>query len=179
MGAYLRLSSDRPIGEPFVDMILETSWNSGRIVRDYTMLFDPPAPAQAGRWCTGGRTTAWPSSAQNVFLPPPGPPQLQLAAAPAVSPTVTTPSQPTPPRPAATATKPVVMSQHLWRQQYKRPPLPRPPSRSSQADTASAIAAAHKSANVSLDQMLVALLRTNPEAFHPGQRQPHQRRARL
>ncbi len=40
--AYLRLSSDRTINEPFVDMILEANWNSGRIVRDYTMLFDPP-----------------------------------------------------------------------------------------------------------------------------------------
>ena len=51
--AYLRLVSDRPINEPFVDMILEASWSSGRIVRDYTMLFDPPnlrtpaAPARA------------------------------------------------------------------------------------------------------------------------------------
>ena len=40
--AYVRLTSDRPIDDPFVDMILEASWNSGRIVRDYTMLFDPP-----------------------------------------------------------------------------------------------------------------------------------------
>ena len=41
--AYIRLSSDRPINDPFVDMILEASWSSGRIVRDYTMLFDPPS----------------------------------------------------------------------------------------------------------------------------------------
>ena len=41
--AYLRLSSDRTINDPFVDMILEANWSSGRIVRDYTMLFDPPA----------------------------------------------------------------------------------------------------------------------------------------
>ncbi|TXT39927.1 MAG: pilus assembly protein FimV, partial [Comamonadaceae bacterium] len=27
--AYLQLSSDRPINEPFVDMILEASWSSG------------------------------------------------------------------------------------------------------------------------------------------------------
>ncbi|MDP3311417.1 MAG: fimbrial protein FimV, partial [Polaromonas sp.] len=40
--SYLRLSSDRPVSEPFVDLILEARWASGRIVRDYTMLFDPP-----------------------------------------------------------------------------------------------------------------------------------------
>ncbi|MDP3413837.1 MAG: fimbrial protein FimV, partial [Polaromonas sp.] len=37
--SYLRLTSDRPVSEPFVDLILEARWASGRIVRDYTMLF--------------------------------------------------------------------------------------------------------------------------------------------
>ena len=39
---YLRLTSPRPVSEPFMDMILEANWASGRIVRDYTLLFDPP-----------------------------------------------------------------------------------------------------------------------------------------
>src|SRR6187402_2950258 len=38
--AYIRLTSTRPINDPFVDMILEASWSSGRIIRDFTMLFD-------------------------------------------------------------------------------------------------------------------------------------------
>jgi pilus assembly protein FimV len=41
--AYLRLSSNRPVTEPFVDLILEANWSSGRITRDYALLFDPPA----------------------------------------------------------------------------------------------------------------------------------------
>ena len=41
--SYLRLSSSRPVAEPFVDLVLEASWSSGRIARDYTMLFDPPS----------------------------------------------------------------------------------------------------------------------------------------
>ena len=49
--AYLRLSSDRAINDPFVDMILVANWATGRIVRDYSLLFDPPslrkAPATA------------------------------------------------------------------------------------------------------------------------------------
>lgn len=45
--AFIRLSGDRSINEPFVDMILEATWASGRIVRDYTMLFDPVS--QIGR----------------------------------------------------------------------------------------------------------------------------------
>ena len=44
---YLRVTSDRAVQEPFVDVILEISWASGRLVREYTMLFDPPAIARA------------------------------------------------------------------------------------------------------------------------------------
>jgi pilus assembly protein FimV len=46
--AFLRLTSDRVVNEPFVDLILEASWSSGRVVRDYTMLFDPSNLRQAG-----------------------------------------------------------------------------------------------------------------------------------
>jgi pilus assembly protein FimV len=39
---YLRITSDRVVQEPFVDVILELNWNTGRLVREYTLLFDPP-----------------------------------------------------------------------------------------------------------------------------------------
>ena len=45
--AYFRLTSDRAVSEPFVDLVLEASWATGRVVRDYTMLLDPPS--QIGR----------------------------------------------------------------------------------------------------------------------------------
>ncbi|WP_442953302.1 type IV pilus assembly protein FimV [Paucibacter sp. XJ19-41] len=38
----LRINSDRAVQEPFVDVILELTWSSGRLVREYTLLFDPP-----------------------------------------------------------------------------------------------------------------------------------------
>ena len=40
---YVRLTSDGAVQEPFVDVILEISWSTGRLVREYTLLFDPPA----------------------------------------------------------------------------------------------------------------------------------------
>jgi pilus assembly protein FimV len=40
--SYLQVSNARAINDPYVDLILEVSWATGRIVRDYTMLFDPP-----------------------------------------------------------------------------------------------------------------------------------------
>ncbi|MBQ1764337.1 MAG: hypothetical protein IIZ92_15725, partial [Aquincola sp.] len=36
---YVRLTSDRAVQEPFVDVILDIGWSSGRLVREYTMLF--------------------------------------------------------------------------------------------------------------------------------------------
>jgi pilus assembly protein FimV len=44
---YLKITSDRGVQEPFVDVILELNWSTGRLVREYTMLFDPPVTARA------------------------------------------------------------------------------------------------------------------------------------
>ena len=47
-GRYVvRLTGSRPMNEPFVDILLEANWASGRIVRDYTILLDPPSSRQA------------------------------------------------------------------------------------------------------------------------------------
>ncbi len=40
--AVVRVSSERPINEPFVDMLVELNWASGRLIREYTFLLDPP-----------------------------------------------------------------------------------------------------------------------------------------
>ncbi|RYY77702.1 MAG: fimbrial protein FimV, partial [Comamonadaceae bacterium] len=40
---FLRLTSDRPVNEPFVDVVLQATWASGRLQRDFTLLFDPPS----------------------------------------------------------------------------------------------------------------------------------------
>ncbi len=38
------LSSSSPIGEPLLEILLEVSWQSGRLVRQYTVLLDPINP---------------------------------------------------------------------------------------------------------------------------------------
>jgi pilus assembly protein FimV len=43
--AVLKVTSSRPVNDPFVDMLVELSWASGRLVREYTMLLDPPGMA--------------------------------------------------------------------------------------------------------------------------------------
>ena len=37
----IRLSTAQPINEPFLDVLIELSWSTGRLVREYTFLLDP------------------------------------------------------------------------------------------------------------------------------------------
>ncbi|MES2950235.1 MAG: FimV/HubP family polar landmark protein [Pseudomonadota bacterium] len=142
--AYIRLSSDRPINDPFVDMIVEASWSSGRILRDYTMLFDPPT---ARRPAPAAATLPQITAPTNRVPTPAGPATTEPSRSTA------TPARPTavpsaPPKPAVTTG-----SEDAKRVVVKA------------GDTAGKIAANTKPAGVSLDQMLVALLRANPDAF--------------
>ncbi len=38
----LKLKSTQPISEPFLDMLIQVDWASGRLLREYTVLLDPP-----------------------------------------------------------------------------------------------------------------------------------------
>ncbi|TAJ77381.1 MAG: hypothetical protein EPO42_10145 [Gallionellaceae bacterium] len=40
--SYIRATSDQPVNEPFVSLLVELSWSSGRLLREYTFLLDPP-----------------------------------------------------------------------------------------------------------------------------------------
>lgn len=41
-GYAIKIDSHDPIREPFLDFILEVTWSSGRVLREYTLLLDPP-----------------------------------------------------------------------------------------------------------------------------------------
>src|SRR5678815_3989264 len=41
-GAVLRLSTPVGVSEPYLDLLVEVNWASGRVVRAYTFLLDPP-----------------------------------------------------------------------------------------------------------------------------------------
>jgi pilus assembly protein FimV len=43
--AILQVSTLQSVREPFVSMLLEVSWPDGRLVREYTLLLDPPVIA--------------------------------------------------------------------------------------------------------------------------------------
>lgn len=47
----IRLKSSEPVQEPFLNFMVEVNWPSGRLVREYTLLLDPPVfePTPVGR----------------------------------------------------------------------------------------------------------------------------------
>src|SRR6188768_3846251 len=40
--SFLRIVSNRAVTEPFIDLLVELTWASGRLSREYTALLDPP-----------------------------------------------------------------------------------------------------------------------------------------
>ena len=89
----LLVSSAAPISEPFVTFLVEVNWPRGRLLREYTVLLDPPvfAPAEAAMptAIAAPRTprTAAPASSAAPSQPRPAP-----AAQPAAAPGGETPS---------------------------------------------------------------------------------------
>ena len=134
---FLRLGSDRPINDPFLDVLVELNWSSGRMVREYTMLLDPPEALKVGQ----APVVAPAVKAPTAPVPAPAP-------APQPAPVV----QPAQPAPSVAA--------------VPQQPAAAPGSREvKRGDTLYKIANDTKPDGVSLDQMLVALFRNNQSAF--------------
>ena len=151
----LRITSDRAVQEPFVDVILEISWSTGRLVREYTMLFDPPA----NRTSVAAAPTPDPVATSPFITaappaPAPAPRAERRAAAPRPPVSDAPPAEPRRPAPRAAATE-AAAGQAVGPDEYKVRP----------GDSLSRIASRTQRQGVSLDQMLASLYQANPDAF--------------
>lgn len=174
----LSLTSDRAFNEPFLDLLVEATWSSGRLLREYTFLLDPPEVQQ--------KTPA--VAAAPVTLPDV---KKEVVRETVPAPVATPPAAPVaPPAPVAAApeTRPIAPAED---KAQKKPPAdlqvirgadgvqrivkvepqtsekPTVPATRlvKQGDTLGKIAAETKPEGVNLDQMLVALFRSNQDAF--------------
>lgn len=148
--ALLQLRSNAPLNDPFVDLIVDTQWNTGSMQRSYTLLLDPPSTPRSAAPAT--------AAAPQITAP-------QVTAPAPVSVTGKTYSSSSRIRATTPPAQPVAAA---------AAPAPAPASAPNEAvrvrsgDTAGRIANANRPAGVSLDQMLVAMLRGNPNAFING-----------
>ncbi len=148
---FIRLSSSQPLNEPFVDMLLELSGPNGRLVREYTFLLDP-----ADLRTTQSAQVA-PTPVPESAAPAAQPRTAQAESAPAsraASPARVQRAEPAP-RAARPAPAPVEAGADASQGEY----------RVRNGDTLARIANQVKPSGVSLDQMLVALYQSNPDAF--------------
>ncbi len=85
----LRVTSPRPVTEPFVTLLVEASWPRGRLLREYTVLLDPPvfAAVPTGAPVAAPRAASAPPAVAPRSEPRPEPAAAR-AAAPAIPATV-------------------------------------------------------------------------------------------
>ena len=155
-GYFVRIASAQPVNEPYLDLMVELTWATGRVIREYTVLLDPPSLRAEAPVVPPVAAVVTPSAPS--VLPPATTRPSTAPAASSTAPSSTAPSST--PTPAATPTRPSATA--------GAPRLTTPTEGSyvvKSGDTLGAIAGRNKPASVSLDQMLVALLRANPDAF--------------
>jgi pilus assembly protein FimV len=147
----IRVTSAQPINEPYVDMLLELGGTKGSFIREYTFLLDPPElrtqqSAQIGS-AVSARTLPAPTPANTTPAAP-----VPVQAVPATETSRPASGRPVKAEPAAAAPKP---ESNEAADAYKV----------KKGDTLAKIADQYHAEGVSLDQMLVALYRANPDAF--------------
>ena len=152
--AFLRLNSDKAVLDPFVDVIIEATWSSGRVVRDYTLLLDPPSLRKPAPVAEVQPVAAPVAPAAVAAAPPVVTPDRSVPAAngartspvaPPVAPTVAPAKAPVAAAAAqARATGSVIVKP---------------------GETATLIANRIKTDGLALDQVLIGMLRANPSAF--------------
>ncbi len=116
----LRLSTTQPVNEPFLDLLVELQWPSGRLVREYTFLLDPPdyrnrpmiaaAPAPARQAQPEQKPAAEPKAEPAAQSQAPQPEAQAPAAEPAAPAAAAAPAEekpaPAEEKPAVSETKP-------------------------------------------------------------------------
>ncbi len=144
----LKLTSSKPVSDPFMDMLIELNWASGRLLREYTVLLDPPGIAVpqtvAPMAVSVPETRAEQPKAQETAPRAPAP---TLATADGVPPAT---PKPAPATQAAPESAPPALESRV---------------RVKRGDTLGKIAERLRPSSVSLDQALVSLFRENPDAF--------------
>ncbi|HET8698220.1 MAG TPA: FimV/HubP family polar landmark protein, partial [Gammaproteobacteria bacterium] len=147
--SVVQVSSRESIAEPFVTLLVEATWPRGRLLREYTVLLDPPvllpapaAPTPVQPVETRRAEPSEPAAPITRPAPPPAP-RPQPATPPSIAPS----SSPAP-APLSTSVSP----------EGTYGPVQR-------AETLWAIAERFRPDGVSMNQMMVALFQANPQAF--------------
>jgi len=150
--AVIKVTSKEIIREPFLDFLVEANWPKGRLLREYTVLLDPPvmAPATGSAVTTTVTKTTERATTQPLPEAKPKPAPPPKSAPVAVAPPA--PSRPAeaPSRPAAAPKRAVSGNEYTVEE----------------GDTLSGIARnVRPDEATNINQLMLAMLKQNPNAF--------------
>ena len=158
--SYIKVSSAQPINDPFVSMLVELTWASGKLLREYTFLLDPPDYVAEQPKPVEVQSVAPVAPAAPA---PAAPPEIAAKPVEQAAPVAAAPveSQPRPMR----ATAP--MDEKVFAAAPERKPAAAATGEITvhRGDTLNNIAMQFKPDEVSLERMLVALYRANADQF--------------
>lgn len=168
-GPYIKVTSDKPVREPFLNFLVEIDWPKGHMMREYTILLDPPvfmqqqAPVQQQQMRPAAMDSSRPAT---PAVPEPQsssgfrPAAMGMAAtSSAAMPAPTSASVPTSPA----QTRAETQAQPAYTQGYYQSPAG---YRVQQGDTLWSLGDSMRpDQSVTIEQMMLAILRNNPEAF--------------
>jgi pilus assembly protein FimV len=179
----LRVTSTQPMNEPFVELLVELQWQSGRLVREYTFLLDPPEYKARELALAPKPAPAKPAAAAEPApaAPPPLTPEPKPEPVPEPAPAPQVEAKPVEPAPAAppvAATEPEPAKEPAKEEPSKPQAAKEEPTKPEAAapqdpkvhevmkgDTLAKIARDNLPPGVTLNQMLVAIYRANQDAF--------------
>ena len=158
----LKLQSAQPISEPFLDMLIQVDWASGRLLREYTVLLDPPGYTGEADAST---TTTQAPRVKSSDSTPSGSIQNNSMSGDTMSSDNAT-SSPSSSKKSKKAKKPI-------KAESTEDVMPVGDATggdyvTNRGDTLAKIARDMKPEGVSLEQMLVGLYQANPDAFQAG-----------
>jgi pilus assembly protein FimV len=146
--SVIRITSTKPVREPYVNFLVEVLWPNGRLLREYTLLLDPPMYSPTPVVTTAPRlpVAAAPAPRPQTVAPTPRP----------ITPSASTPARPAAPVAPTPAAAPAAASK-IDGDQYK----------TTSSDTLWEIAQRSRQ-NGSVHQAMLAIQDLNPGAFLDG-----------
>ena len=156
-GLVLKLTSDKPVNDPYIDMLVELDWGNGQMLREYTILLDPPIMKSAGNGQNNGNLIVSPAVTHGAVSsnPPVAQGQSQLAAKTEQTPP---PQNRFVPPPSKAGGESEVANTESASGPQTIGPIKR-------GENLSEIAERTKPDGIRLEQMLVGLYRHNEKAF--------------
>ncbi|NIM27830.1 MAG: LysM peptidoglycan-binding domain-containing protein, partial [Gammaproteobacteria bacterium] len=195
-GGYIDVTTQDPVVEPFLNFLVEVTWPRGRIIREYTVLLDPPVygaaissrakrelaeiQARALQQPPAPRPAPEPAPARAAPEPAPAPaatppvvqpatsaaPAPEPAPQPAPAPEPSVAAAPSPEPPPAPAAEPAMAPAPEPVAMQAMGDLPNPYD-VKYGDTLWSLAKRYRpDDSVSIQRMMLAMLSANPDAFN-------------